>query len=98
MLDAMITGQVERALSFYNSLIAGQFDAGYIMSMIAWQAQALAVAVGGRGESPEAIKETGISPYVLSKARQATQKLSKAQLIKINEAIIEADIQLTTKS
>lgn len=97
MLDAMISGLEDRALSLYNSLISGQFDAGYVMSMIAWQAQALAVAVGGRGESTEVIKATGISPYVLSKAKQATQKLSKAQLIKINEAIIETDKQLKTR-
>lgn len=97
MLDAMISGQTKKALDYYNSLISGQFDAGYIMSMIAWQAHALAVAVGGRGEPPELVNQTGISPYVLSKARQATQKLTKSQLIKINEAIVDMDKQLKTR-
>lgn len=97
MLDAMISGQTKKALDYYNSLISGQFDAGYVMGMISWQAHALAVAVGGRGESQELINQTGISPYVLSKARQATQKLTKTQLIKINEAIVDMDKQLKTR-
>jgi len=96
MLDAMMQGDSGRAIKHLNDLKAQQYDSGYVMGMISWQANAMNVAMIARNSktNTNVAKDSGISPFVLRKATNIIKKLSKTDLIGLNEYILDADYKL----
>lgn len=81
LLDAAFAGNKGRALKLYEEQRAQKVEPQAIMAMIAWQLQLLALAKHADGKSATVIaKDTGMSPYPISKAARLAHKIDEQRL------------------
>ena len=83
LIEAMSKGDVQRALSIYKDLITKRTDEMYILNMITWQLRNLILAKTAGNITPaELAQQTGMSPFVASKALAQEGILSEEVLKK----------------
>lgn len=106
MLDAAFAGRTGQALDLYKQQRKQQVDPHYIIAMLTWQLQALALAVYANPATEQSLIGAGQSPYSarksLSLARSISRKAMKryvADLAGLDAAIkngADADTALET--
>ena len=95
LLDLALQQRTEQALEKYRSLRANRVEPHYVLSMLVWQMNNLALVKTAQGQSTDEIaKSTGVSPFVLKKAAQMSSGISLAQLKKLYSVVEEADYKL----
>ena len=97
LLDAAFGGNKKRALKLYEEQRAQRVEPQAILAMLAWQLQLLALAKHAKSRNPSEIaKDTGMSPYPLTKAKNLANKIDNNELNKmVNQAL---DIDWRSKS
>jgi DNA polymerase III subunit delta len=81
LLDAAFAGNKKRALELYDEQRAQKVEPQAIMAMMAWQLKLLALAKLGAHKSPQQIaKDSGLSPYPLTKAQNLARKIDVDKL------------------
>ncbi len=81
LLDAAFGGNKKQALELYAEQRAQKVEPQAIMAMVAWQLRLLVLAkIAGSRSSQQIAKDTGISPYPLSKAQSLAQKIDNRRL------------------
>lgn len=99
LLELAMGGQCSRAVAKLQALESAHEDPFQIASMLIWQAHILA-AVQTAGTAPDAAvaKAHKINPYVVSKTRRLTSRLSTTKLKDIINVISRLDTTLKTSS
>jgi DNA polymerase-3 subunit delta len=92
LLDAVFAGNKKRALELYDEQRAQKVEPQAIMAMMAWQLELIALAKYGKDKDANHIaKDTGISPYPLTKAQRLAGKMSEDQLKESINRALEID-------
>ncbi len=95
LLDQATQGNSKQAIATYRALRNARLETGYIMSMLAWQINNIAVVGSSKMSDPDQIaRSAGISPYVAKKLTGVTRNLSKQRLRELVELTLNADLEL----
>jgi DNA polymerase III delta subunit len=98
LLDAVFSGNKARALELYGEQRAQKVEPQAIMAMIAWQLDLIALAMYGRGkDSGQIAKDSGLSPYPITKAQHLAAKMDQPKLKDmVNQALKLDELSKTT--
>jgi DNA polymerase-3 subunit delta len=97
LLDAAFGGNKKRALELYAEQRAQKVEPQFIMGMIAWQLELIALAHLGRGKTAIQIaKDAGVSPYPVQKAQRLADKLDRQKLTEMINTAAEFDYKSKT--
>jgi DNA polymerase-3 subunit delta len=92
LLDAAFAGNKSFALKLYEEQRAQKVEPQAILAMVAWQLQILAIAKYAEGKPPGTIaKDTGMSPYPVTKAIGLARKTNEPKLKEMVQEIYEID-------
>ena len=89
-IDALASGQKQKALSLIQKHLEKGDSPFYLLSMISYQLRNILLAKTG------ALKKTGVHPYTLKKSAFLAAKLSLEQIKKAYQSIFEADFKIKT--
>ncbi len=94
LLDALFAGNAARATELYAEQRKLSVEPQQIIAMLGWQLHVLSVVAAGKDKSDSAIaSEARISPYVVSKTRGLTRRLSGAQVRKLVHDVLMIDLR-----
>jgi DNA polymerase-3 subunit delta len=98
LLDAVFSGHKAKALQLYSEQRAQKVEPQAIMAMIAWQLDLIALAMYGKGRDANQIaKDSGMSPYPVTKAQQLAAKMDEPKLKDmVNQALKLDELSKTT--
>lgn len=95
LLDQATSGNAKQAVMTYRALRLARLETGYIMSMLAWQINNIAVVVSAGDKDPDSIaRAAGMSPYVASKLKTATRSMNKRSLRELVDLTLKTDVEL----
>jgi DNA polymerase-3 subunit delta len=95
LVDALASGRASAALEYYHKLLQAQAAELYILSMITWQLRNLLLAkTSGLRNSSDLAKQTGMSPYVASKALNTSRNLDETHLKQAFVAAVETEYRI----
>lgn len=98
LLDASFAGNKKRTMELYNSQRAQKVEPPVILSMLVWQLHIVTITKAAGQKSPDVIaKEAGLSPFVVSKSKRITEKLSKTELQELLHRLSTLDAQIKTE-
>lgn len=80
MIDAAFSGNGARALSLYREQRQQRVDPQYIIAMLTWQLQALALAVYAKPATEGTLVAAGQSPFTAKKALRMASKVNARQI------------------
>lgn len=99
LLELAMSGQREKAVDKLMALEGAKEDPFQIASMLVWQTHILAVVQTANVSSEaELAKIHKINPYVISKTKRLTSRISTARLRLIVDAIAKLDLSLKSNS
>lgn len=100
LLDAAFAGRTQRALDLYHNQRQQKIEPLAIIGMLAWQLHAMAVAqaAGPDIDDRTIAKDAGLNPFVVSKSRRAVRHLTRAQLQKLIQRLLQLDVDLKSKT
>lgn len=97
LLDAAFSGDHQRALQLYREQRAMKVEAPAILAMLVWQIHILAVVkAAGGGSSDQIAHAAKLSPFVVRKSQQITQRLSGTQIKRMAHDLLSIDVRLKT--
>lgn len=97
LVDAVSSGNTQVAIDRYHDILAAGSGELYILSMITWQLRNLILAKASGGMSPaELARETGLSPYVASKASARQASFTLDQLKAAFLAAVDTEYKIKT--
>ena len=82
-LDALMRGQLARALAFYQEQRQQKTDPLVMMGLLVWQLRILVLVSEGKFSDAELRTEFGLKPFVLQKAKALTRNISSRQLFSL---------------
>lgn len=95
LLEMVFAAKAKKAVEYYESLDRGASEPLYVVSMFYWQLNNVAIVKAAKDRTDgEIAKDNKMSPYVVSKSRGLASKITKAQLIGMYDAVIDAEKQL----
>jgi len=98
LLDASFAGNKKRTMELYNSQRAQKVEPPIILSMLVWQLHIVAIVKAGGEKSPDVIaKESGLSPFVVSKSKRIADKLTRTELRELLRRLSALDAQIKTE-
>lgn len=98
LLDAAFSGKHDRALALYREQRDARIEPQYIIAMMTWQLQSLALAVFAPDKSEATLINAGVSPYTAKQAIRITQSMSRTRLKEIIVGLSELDAQIKTSA
>jgi DNA polymerase-3 subunit delta len=99
LLDAAFGGRKEQALRLYEDQRAQKVEPQFILAMVAWQLQQIAVAkMAGNRLLTEVSKDSGMKDYPLRKAKNLADKLSDKKLKEMVSEALDIDWRGKTTS
>ncbi len=97
LVEAVAEGRAELALERYQRLLASGANELYILTMIMWQLRNLLFAkAAGTTTPPELARQTGMSPFVATRALAQQKRLSTEQLKRAFLAGIDTEAAIKT--
>lgn len=94
MLDAMLAGKSDRAMSIFEEQVAQGVAPQQIFGMIVWQLTQLAIVVDSQQLSNKELTSTyGVSSFAVTKLRPIAKQLTKDDIKKIVTELVDADYQ-----
>ena len=82
-LDALMRGELGRALDFYQDQRRQKTDPMLILGLLVWQLRILVVFLGGKFSQAELAQEFGLKPFVVQKARNLSRSISSQHLLEL---------------
>lgn len=96
LVDTAFSGNLEKAMRFYDEQRAMKVEPQAIFGMLVWQMHVVAVvACASNANTSKLSAETGISSYVMDKSKRIADKMGKAKIIEYLDFI--ADIEKTSR-
>ena len=96
LLDAAFQKNSQKALELYKKQRSAQVDPNYIIAMITWQLQSLALAVYATPQRMEVLTAVGQSSFAANKALQLARHTTKDQLKTYVNELAAIDAQIKT--
>jgi DNA polymerase-3 subunit delta len=94
LLDAAFKKDTKKTISLYKLQRQAQIDPGYIIAMLTWQLQSIALAVYASPQTVETLVAAGQSPFASQKALQLAHSISKENLRQLVEELSHIDAQI----
>lgn len=94
LTDAVIAGNMERAMSTYKSLARQGVADQQILAMLVWQYRNIVLASDNLGKGDSWAKEFGISPYAVNNAARVATKVALSDLKRAYNLIVEVDYSI----
>ncbi len=91
MLDEVFSGNRKAALKRYRQQRSQQVDPHYIIAMLTWQLQQLALAVFAPDSNQQTLVSAGMSPYAAKKMLRLASSVSKSDVRSYVSMLSEAD-------
>ena len=91
MLDSSFAGQPQRAIELYREQRTNRVDPHYVVAMLAWQLQGLALAVYASPQTEQTLVSAGQSPFTAKKSLQLARRTSRSRLKHLTADLIELD-------
>lgn len=99
LIDHILAGRLTEALKLYDDQRAQNVETTAITGMLAWQLHILAILQYSADLSDKQIAANNqLNPFVVSKSRAVSKKISRHQLKKIVSLALDCDFQSKTKS
>jgi len=98
LLDSAFSGDSAKAIKLYREQRASRVDPHYILAMLVWQLQAIALAVHANPQTENALVFAGQSPYTAKKSLAIAKRITKQKLKKMVVDLSELDAQIKTNS
>jgi DNA polymerase III subunit delta len=97
MLDAALSGDLEKMLKYYDEQKLQGMEPLAIMGMITWQLYNLALTQSaGTASIDEIVSKTKMKPYSIKKNQASLRGISRKQLIAIIDKAVETDKKIKT--
>lgn len=97
LLELIIGGKTTAALGLLDRLEAAFTDPFQVVNLLIWQTQVLALTVSaGKRTDREITTQTKLNPYVVTKTRRLSGRVSQSRLRQMVDAVAELDEQLKT--
>lgn len=99
LLDAAFNNNPSKALRIYNEQRTLKVEPIQILSMLAWQLQAIATVITAKNMSDKEIaSQTKMSPFVISKTKYITSKISFTKIKQLVNDLSQIDIRSKSQS
>jgi len=99
MLDAALSGNLDRMLSYYEEQKMQGTEPLAILGMISWQLHNLALVQAAEGLSVDEIaKRTNLKPYPIQKNQTSLRSISRSMLLTYIDKAIEVEKKIKTSS
>ncbi len=98
LLDSAFSGDTKRTLELYREQRRARIEPQYILAMLVWQLQSLALAVFAPTRSDGSLVATGMSPYTAKKVLQLARSKTRADIKKMVVDITEFDAAIKTNA
>ena len=98
LLDSAFSGDSAKAIELYREQRAQRIDPHYILAMLVWQLQAIALAVHANPQTESALISAGQSPFTAKKSISIAKRITKQKFKKMVVDLSELDAQIKTNS
>jgi DNA polymerase III subunit delta len=98
LLDAAFAGDKEKAIDLYREQRQQKIDPHYIIAMLTWQLQGLAMAIFANPQTESELISAGISPFTARKSLTLAKKVGKSDLRKLVVELSNLDLQIKTNA
>lgn len=99
LLDAVFAGKSEELLKIYDDQKRQKVEPQQIIAMLTWQIHILSmIKAAGNKSAGEIASITKIRPFVIGKSLGIARKMSKQDIQKLSNNLLELDIKLKNKS
>lgn len=99
LLDAVFAGKSEDLLKIYDDQKRQKVEPQQIIAMLTWQIHILAmIKAAGNKTAGEIASITKVSPFVVGKSLGIARRMSKQDIQKLSDNLLELDIKLKNKS
>jgi DNA polymerase-3 subunit delta len=98
LLDAAFAGDMKKAVEMYREQRKARIEPHYILAMLVWQLQSLALAVYTPDASEGSLVATGMSPFTARKVAQLARGKTKADIKRMVVTLTELDAQIKTSA
>ena len=82
-LDALMRGELDRALDFYQDQRQQKTDPMLILGLLVWQLRILVIFLGGKFSQSDLAQEFGLKPFVMQKARNLSRSIKPQHLLEL---------------
>lgn len=96
ILDAAFYGDSKKAVELYREQRQAQLEPQYVVAMLTWQLQALALAVHADPKTEATLTAAGLSPFTARKSLELARKIDKSTLRNMVVNLSELDAQMKT--
>lgn len=99
LIDAVFYGDSQRTLKLYETQRAMGVEPQNILGMIVWQLHAISLMKQAAGKDINSISQaSGLKPFTLQKSQAIADKMTKNQLQKILDELLDLDLKMKTTS
>jgi len=98
LLDSAFSGNSAKAIKLYREQRASRIDPHYILAMLTWQLQAIALAVHANPQNESALISAGQSPFTARKSLAVAKRITKQKFRKMVVDLSELEGQIKTNS
>jgi DNA polymerase III subunit delta len=98
LLDAFLSASPKRTIELYRDQRAQRVEPMYILSMLVWQLQNIALAVHAQPKTEQSLVAAGMSPYTARNALRLSSSLSKDKLRQIVSDLAQVDRDIKTSA
>ena len=98
LLDAAFSGNKKKALRLYREQRAARVEPMYVVAMITWQLQNIALAVYAIPQSDATLIQAGMAPYSAKKSIQLARHIEKDDLKRMIIELSELDLKLKSSA
>ncbi len=94
LLDEVFSGKSSAALKRYRQQRSQQIDPHYIIAMLTWQLQQLALAVFAPDSDKQTLVQAGMSSYAAGKMQRLANSTTKADVRRYITLLSDVDMQI----
>lgn len=98
LLDSAFSGDSAKAVKLYREQRMARIDPHYILAMLVWQLQAIALAVHANPQTESTLISAGQSPFTAKKSNAIARRITKQKFKKMVVDLSELDAQIKTNS
>ncbi len=98
LLDAAFAGDSKRALKLYREQRQNRVEPHYIVAMLSWQLNSLAMAVYADPHSETTLMNAGLTPFSARKSLSLSRNISKSKLKNMVVELSDLDLQIKTNT
>ncbi len=96
LLDAAFAGDSKRAIALYREQRQARIEPQYILAMLTWQLQSLAIAVFSEHKTEASLVGAGLSPFSAKKALSLSRHISRFDMKRFVAELSALDLQIKT--